>query len=74
MNTANVFPGTEELIAEPGANKSTIDALFEKFDTTSLFVVEPTVTAVEMHPGAPTAFVKLSFPEAITVAMPALRS
>ena len=34
--------------------------------------VEPTLTAVEMQPGASRAFVLFSFPAAITVAMPAV--
>ena len=37
----------------------------------SCFVVLPTVIALDMHAGAPTASVKPLLPEEITVAMPA---
>ena len=46
----------------------------EKDEITSDFVVEPTVTAVEMQPGVPTALVKELLPDAITVATPAALS
>ena len=60
---------TDELMLDPGASRSTISALFENDDTVFCLVVEPTVTAVEIQLGAPTAFVKPLLPDAITVAM-----
>ena len=43
--------GTDDKIEDPGANRSTVCDILEKEDTASALVVEPTVTAVEMHPG-----------------------
>ena len=45
------------------------EAMLEKLETTSEFVVEPTLIAVEIHAGAPMATVYPEFPEAITVAI-----
>ena len=50
-----------------------------KFDTWSggrywPSVVDPTLIAVEMHPGDDSAVVEPSLPEAMTVAIPAVRS
>lgn len=55
----------------PGASRSTILDMLENEDSVSCLVVEPTVTALDMHPGALTESVWLSLPAAITVAMPA---
>ena len=57
----------------PGANRSRIEALFEKFDTLSPFVVEPTLTAVEMQAGELIPVALYSLPEEITVAVPSER-
>ena len=62
--------GIDEVIAEPGANRSIHGAMFEKLDTPSVFVVEPTVTAVEMQPGVPVAFWYPLLPDEITVETP----
>ena len=43
--------GTEETTSEPGASSSTSGDEFEKLDTASVFVVDPTVIADEMHDG-----------------------
>ena len=66
-------PGKDELMDSPGARSDKKDATFEKLDTTSFLVVEPTLIAVEMHPGALIELVESSFPDAITVAMPTER-
>ncbi len=57
------------MIALPGASRLRNEALFENDDTTSLFVVDPTLTAVEIQPGNPIELVYPLFPLAITVAM-----
>jgi hypothetical protein len=67
-------PLTEEQMLLPGASTSNQDAAFEKFDSTSLFVVLPTVMADEMQPGALVESDQPSFPDAMTVAMPTPRS
>src|SRR5687767_2499063 len=66
-------PGTDELIPVPGASSSTCDDEFEKLDTASPLVVEPTVIADEMHAGAPTPVEEPRFPDEITVAIPVER-
>ena len=58
---------------EPGASRSTWAELLENAETASALVVEPTVTAVEMQPGAPTPAVSESLPDEITVATRAAR-
>ena len=73
LSDAKPPPGTAELMLEPGASRSRICALLEKLDTVSDLVVEPTLIAVEMQAGAPMAEVRLSLPDAITVAIPAER-
>src|SRR3954463_6726910 len=45
LNTAKPFPGTDELINDPGASSSTWPEWSEKDDSRSDFVVEPTVMA-----------------------------
>ena len=50
------------------------EAIFEKDDTVSDKVVDPTLIAVEIHAGAPIAPVYPLFPDEITVAMPTERS
>src|SRR5262245_65909203 len=61
--------GRDEKIDEPGAKRDKKDTEFEKNEIKSVFVVEPTLTAVEMHPGAPMESMNPSFPEAATVAI-----
>ena len=50
-------PGTEELIDDPGARSEMKEAIFEKDETVSEEVVDPTLIAVEIHAGAPIALV-----------------
>src|SRR5262249_26164224 len=57
----------------PGASRATIDAMLEKGEIASALVVDPTVIAVEMQDGEPTASRKPSLPDEMTVATPALR-
>ena len=47
------------------------DDTFENEATASVFVVAPTLTADEMHPGTLIALVAPALPAAMTVAMPA---
>src|SRR5437660_12344800 len=54
----------------PGARSDMNDAMFENHDTTSDLSVEPTLTAVEMHPGLDSELVKPLFPAAMAVAIP----
>jgi hypothetical protein len=73
---AKALPGIEELIGWPGASSERKDALLEKLEMASVVVpkepscVEPTLTAVEIHPGALMESVKPSLPEEMTVAIP----
>jgi hypothetical protein len=71
LKKANPPPGTEELMLSPGASSDKNEAELENEERVSDFVVEPTLTALDMHAGAPRASVKSSLPEEITVAMPA---
>ena len=54
---AKALPKTDELIHRPGARRLRKCALFEKDDTLSTMLpplpssVDPTLTAVEIHPG-----------------------
>lgn len=70
---SNPPPGTEETMPWPGANRDRKAAEFENAEIASAFVVDPTLTAVEMQPGALMALVNPSFPDAITVAIRAER-
>src|SRR5688572_6977328 len=63
----------EESIDEPGAMTSMSGPRLPEFVVVSSSLVRPTVNAVEMQPGAPTALRNELFPEAMTVAMPAAR-
>jgi hypothetical protein len=68
-------PGTDEFMpfaspSPPGARTLSMRPEFEKSETSSASVVEPTAIAVDMHAGAATAFLYPSLPEATTVAMP----
>jgi hypothetical protein len=67
---AKAPPGTDEVIDCPGARSERNDAEFEKDETISAFVVDPTLTAVEIQAGALMPSVNPSFPEAAIVAMP----
>src|SRR5262245_56429427 len=71
--TAKPPPGTEEVMDSPGAKSDKNGATLEKVETTSAFVVEPTLTALEMHAGAAIAPVNPSLPDATTVATPSDR-
>ena len=65
------FVGTAEMIDEPGAYRSMrSSAVFEKPETVSLLVVEPTVTADEIHAGDETESENPLLPDAMTVAIP----
>jgi hypothetical protein len=68
---ANLPPGTEEFMLEPGARRDKKEAELENEDRVSNFVVEPTLTALDIQPGLPMESVKPLLPEAITVAIPA---
>ena len=70
LKGANPPPGTDELILEPGAKRSTIDALFENDERESVFVVAPTVTASVMQPGEFTALVKPYCPTQLRLRSP----
>jgi hypothetical protein len=70
-NTANPPPGTEEFMLEPGARRCKKEAELENDDRVSDFVVEPTLTALDIQPGLLMESLKPLFPEAITVAIPA---
>src|SRR4029079_5215022 len=66
---AHVSSGTDESTLTPGAKRSSSVPRLLKLATASESSVAPTVTAVEMQPGAPTAFVNPLLPAAIAVAM-----
>ena len=53
LATSKPPPGTEELIASPGANSDRNGVTFENHDTASAFVVDPTLTAEETQAGEP---------------------
>ena len=53
LKTANPSPGTEELMLWPGASRERMEAELENEETASDSVVEPTLTALDMHAGAP---------------------
>src|SRR5690349_7068737 len=57
----------------PGAIRSTTADMLVKEEIMSDLVVDPTVTALEMHPGWLTIEVELSLPAAIAVNTPAAR-
>src|SRR5215475_9499083 len=61
----------EDRMLVPGATRSTTDDMLENDEIASLLVDDATVVAVEMHPGAPTAAVRLSLPAAMAVRTPA---
>jgi len=46
-----VLRGLAEVIELPGAHRSISGPRFEKLDTVSAFVVEPTATIDRIHPG-----------------------
>src|SRR5690242_6676022 len=66
-------PGTDEVIELPGARRLRKLALFEYPAITFDFVVAPTLIAFDTHAGASIALGLLSLPDAITVAMFAVR-
>jgi hypothetical protein len=57
----------------PGASRDKKSALLEKEDTSSDFVVLPTLMAVEIHAGEVIDVVEPLLPEEMTVAIPAVR-
>jgi hypothetical protein len=65
-------PGTDETMEDPGAKRERNEAEFENEETTSLFVVDPTLIALEIHAGSLIPLAAL-LPAATTVAMPAER-
>src|SRR4051794_22403961 len=69
-----VLSGIDDSICPPGASSSTSDDEFEKLDTTSVFSVEPTVIASEMHDGKLTPVLSDALPDAMTVAMSLARN
>src|SRR4051812_14410719 len=71
LKLANPPPGTDEVMLEPGAQRSSTLPEFEKVEIWSALVVEPTVTAVLMHPGEVTPAPDPLFPAAIAVGVPA---
>ena len=66
-------PGTDDVITWPGASRLRKGALFENEETAStvpLSIVDPTLTAVEIQPGAERLVELPLFPDEITVAIP----
>lgn len=61
------------MIDSPGAKSERNAAAFEKYETSSVIDVEPTLTAEEIHPGDDSPVVDPLLPAAITVAMPMAR-
>src|SRR5437016_12091537 len=66
-------PVTDDVIDSPGAKRDIRDDTLENDETTSDFVVEPTLIAEDTHPGADMLFVLPPLPAAIAVAMPTER-
>ena len=73
--------GIDEVMKCPGARRFRNDALFENDEMLSMggapllpSVVEPTLTALEMQPGAEIPVELPLLPDEMTVAMPAERS
>ncbi len=72
LKGANCWPplkagGTEELMPEPGARSERKEAELENEDMVSDFVVEPTLTALDIQAGKFMEFVKPLLPEAIAI-------
>ena len=63
-------PGTDDTTNSPGAKRSRKEALSVNEDTSSESLVEPTLIALDTHPGASKAFTYPSFPDATTGAIP----
>ena len=74
LSMAKPPPVTDERMSSPGANSDMNGATFEKDDTASDFVVDPTLTADEIQAGDDSAVGEPSLPDATTVAIPAERS
>jgi hypothetical protein len=51
LKDSNPPPGTDELTSEPGARRERKEAELENEDKVSEFVVEPTLTALEIQAG-----------------------
>src|SRR5262249_22060191 len=68
--TSKLPPGTEERIEDPGASSESWGDMSEKSETSSSFVVEPTLTADEIQAGNARAAGSPSFPAATLVGMP----
>src|SRR4030095_1508800 len=69
LKNPNSALGRDEKIDEPGAKRDKKDTEFEKDEIKSAFVVDPTLTAVEMHAGSLMASMNPLFPEATAVAI-----
>src|SRR5258706_6612404 len=65
--------GREEVTEPPGASRLKKLALLEKLEMVLSLFVEPTLIAEEMQPGAVSEFVLPLLPEAMAVAILALR-
>src|SRR5690625_354779 len=63
----------DELMSEPGANRSMMEATSEKSEMLSCLSEEPMATEEEIQAGAPISPVRPSLPLAMTVAMPSER-
>src|SRR5439155_25476635 len=66
-------PVTDDWIELPGANSDMNGATLENDEIASDFVVDPTLIADEMQPGASSVVDDPSLPAAMTVAMPTER-
>ena len=66
-------PGTDDLIWLPGASRVRKVALLLNPETVSLFVVDPTLTELEMQAGKLRALVSPSLPDEMMDAIPAAR-
>jgi hypothetical protein len=69
LKNPNSALGKDEKMDEPGAKRDKKETEFEKNEIESVFVVDPTLTAVEIHAGALMASMNPSFPEATAVAI-----
>src|SRR2546427_9948046 len=74
LSMAKPPPVTDERMSSPGANSDMNGATFEKDDTASDFVVDPTLTADEIQAGDDSAVGEPSLPGATTGGIPGERS
>src|SRR6516225_452358 len=73
LNTSYPPPGTDELMFSPGASSDRKGAMSEKKDTSSVRLLDPTLTADEIHAGEVRADPEKLLPEATTLAIPSDR-